>query len=794
MSGTKDRRRKLLKQSPPVLNGIDYVGIANAERTALEVHFLNAAPLAHMFIAASITGGQSIPSVPVTSLVWSTGTANRPVLTVNVAAPGDSSIYTLSLTSHRLDPFFSHARFSFVAGDATTLDCETPAAMSQAPAADIPPIDYLAKDFLSFRKALSDFSTLKYPAWQERSEADFGIMFMEALCALGDDLSYQQDRIAAEAYLDTATERLSIIRHARLVDYEPTPALASNVLLQFTVSTDTTSIPPGLAVSATGPDGTAIDFETGTGLADTQQYPASAKWNAITPYWWDDSARVLPAGATEMWVQLHDLNLNQPGMSLLLDTMPADAALPNIRETIQIKSATEQTDPLYDDAPVTQIVFQNPTTAQHDLFHVTTVRGNLVPVIVTTVKGNLVPATQGLRHVESFAIGSGPVSMPSAIVRTGPNQTTQYLYTLGNAPLTWLATSNDPSVTQAPEIQLTQQLLPPNGAVSSWTWQRSLLDAAAFESAFTIDPVRYTQLPPELADGTVQFDYDGSNGDTVRFGDGDFGEIPAANSTFTVTYRAGGGAIGNVAADSITAIVSTGPLGTLASAVTNPFAATGGADAEASDSVRRLAPYAFQSARFNALLPADYAAAAGSLPWVKRAGCTVRHTGSWLTAFTAAEPTATEVPTDDQMRELTALLGRYRMAGSESYALAPSYVSLDLQITARANPGAFNANVAAAILQALGTGTFPDGSTGFFAHGNFTFGQSLERSALEAAIQNAQGAAGVTCIRYRRSGSKAAYIAMTDQVKVGVDQIIRVDNDPSRPDAGSISVTVTGGR
>ena len=156
------------------------------------------------------------------------------------------------------------------------------------PPADVPPIDYLAKDFLSFREALSDFSTLRYPAWQERSEADFGVMFMEALCGLGDDLSYQQDRIAAEAWLATATERLSIVRHARLADYEPAPALAASVTLQFTVNPKTTGIPAGLAVSAPGPDGTAIYFETGTGLADTTLYPANAAWNAITPYWWDE--------------------------------------------------------------------------------------------------------------------------------------------------------------------------------------------------------------------------------------------------------------------------------------------------------------------------------------------------------------------------------------------------------------------------------------------------------------------------------------------------------------------------
>ena len=46
---------------------------------------------------------------------------------------------------------------------------------------DTPPIDYLAKDFEGFRRALFEFSALRYPAWRERSEADFGVMFAEAL-------------------------------------------------------------------------------------------------------------------------------------------------------------------------------------------------------------------------------------------------------------------------------------------------------------------------------------------------------------------------------------------------------------------------------------------------------------------------------------------------------------------------------------------------------------------------------------------------------------------------------------
>src|SRR5262249_48105437 len=136
-------------------------------------------------------------------------------------------------------------------------------------------INYLAKDFLSFRQALLDFSALRYPAWQERAEADFGVMFLEALSALADDLSYTQDRVAAEATLVTATQRRSTIRHARLVDYDPVPAIGATVMLQFDVQDGVSEIPAGIAVSAPGPDGTPIPFETGTGLRDRMLDPKS---------------------------------------------------------------------------------------------------------------------------------------------------------------------------------------------------------------------------------------------------------------------------------------------------------------------------------------------------------------------------------------------------------------------------------------------------------------------------------------------------------------------------------------
>ncbi len=58
------------------------------------------------------------------------------------------------------------------------------------------------------------------PGWQEESPADVGVALVELLAYAGDHLSYYQDAVATEAYLDTARKRTSVRRHALLLDYQ----------------------------------------------------------------------------------------------------------------------------------------------------------------------------------------------------------------------------------------------------------------------------------------------------------------------------------------------------------------------------------------------------------------------------------------------------------------------------------------------------------------------------------------------------------------------------------------------
>jgi hypothetical protein len=823
---SRDRRAKVLASL--VRNGIDFVEVANTAQTLLRVHFLNQVDVEGTLTATpTITGGETIPSVavlPVQAADWGWDDGHA-VLTLRVLAPGDFSTYTLSLASPVLDRFFSRIGFSFKAGCPSDLDCETPAAACPPAAGNPPPIDYLAKDFLSFRQALLDFSTLRYPAWQERSEADFGVMFLEALSAIGDELSYTQDRIATEATLVTATQRRSVVRHARLVDYEPMPALAAVTQLQFEAAKGTTSIPHGLAVTAPGAAGIAVTFETGLGLRDAAAWPpANWLWNratGIAGYWFDDSEQCLPAGATSMHVAGHGYGF-QPGQALLIETQPESPADPVVRQIVHlvpVNPAVEVCDDIFlspassagppfmtCQSTASPPASQQPTAATRITWQATDALTVARDLSQTTVIGNITDATQGRTVLaESFMVAAPPGStVPGVVQRTGPRPSTApgvcgdapaiCLYTLAQAPLTWMVQLPlDPSGKPLPEIKLVQtQPVAPGPGQPVWQWVRSLLQAGQFDTSFTVDPASYTTITTN-SDNTVQRDYDSDAGDTIRFGDSVFGANPDPGMVFTATYRFGAGAAGNVAADAVTqldpAVIASGQF----TAATNPLAATGGADPQPSQSVQRLAPQQFRAVKLRAVLAQDYADAAQTLPWVKRAGTVFRWTGSWRTIFTTPEPVATEQIAIGDRVGLVGLLNRYRMAGTESYVPDPDYVSIDLVIELCAAANAFAAGVMAMVTAAL-SATGAGASRAFFAVSRFVFGQPLERSALEAAIQAVPGVAGVTCIHFRLRGRTTGFAEMTDSVAVATNQIIRCDNDPSRPNNGSLAVVVRGGR
>jgi hypothetical protein len=829
---TEPRNRLVLVLESSTVNGIDFVELQSVDATTLYVHFLNTVPVqpaSPTVVAATITGGDRLQGILARAVDnatdWSVDTDGRPVLAVYVNEAGDFSNYTLTLTTGTpsssgpagsfeplttLDPMYSSATFSFKVLCPSDFDCAPQSSCCEPEEPPLPAIDYTAKDFQSFQLALNDFSAQRYPSWQERSEADFGVMFMEALCALADELSYLQDRVATEATLLNATQRRSLVSMARLVDYEPTPSLSASTTIQCNVTGN--SVPAGALISATTPDGVIVPFEIGTGLADATQYVVSPLWNdGIQPYWFDDSQQCLNCGSTSMWILGHGFNFGPQiaagGISLLIQTdLPGES----IREVVNLTEATEIWDPIYltggSPTPVTAITWgaADALTRDHDLTQ-------------THVAGNLLPATQGQRFTESFAIGTAPAGsagIPVAIARYGPNGTDAqpnwiFRYPLSRsnqAPgspvqssLTWLpsvaagGSGADPDVAEPQPELIVRRVLPEPAAFQFAT---SLLDATATETAYTVDPAAWRVVATDGTGAPTQWEYDGDQGDTIRFGDGNFGAQPADGDVYSIMYRIGLGSAGNLAPGAIQN-VDPSAAATMTS-VRNPFVVTNGADAETAQHIQRMAPQAFRAVQYRAVRAADYEEAAETLPWVLKAGTSFRWTGSWLTVFTSVDPTAGGTrgvsATEDEQEQLIDLLNRRRLAGYESYAPPPTLVSIDLVITVCVDTGWLFSDVEAGVLSRLADAEQPDGTEGFFYADSFTFGTPLYRSNLEAAIQGVSGVNGVLDVEYRQRGASNVFQPLPAVLEFGAGEILRVANDPNYPERGTIRVIAEGGR
>ena len=107
----------------------------------------------------------------------------------------------------------------------------------------------------------------------------------------------------------------------------------------------------------------------------------------------------------------------------------------------------------------------------------------------------------------------------------------------------------------------------------------------------TVNDTVYISVPYLIdAAGTDPVFYSTTDAEDITkivFGDGVSGRIPPANSEILVTYRVGGGTVGNVNSNTLKNILTNYSPGLT---VNNATAASGGADAESTDSIRVNAP------------------------------------------------------------------------------------------------------------------------------------------------------------------------------------------------------------
>lgn len=333
-----EKRRTLIRDhnATPGANklaGLDYVEV-DPSGTSLVVHFFGTVPEGLTARNVVIEGGRRIRDIRVQTAQFVYHEDGDTCLHVTIDKPGDFSTYCICLiepvepTVHCLgepppaverkipegiDPRYACASLLFRTECPSTLDCKP---QPCPPELVLPPpsINYLARDFQSFRQLMLDRLLVTMPVWRERHIPDIGITLVELMAYVADQLSYTLDAVATEACLATARLRISVRRHARLVDYRMHEGCNARAWVTIDCDSDQTfditdlafAVPPDNVVMRVSglidwdflrktPD--AIVFEV-VDIHGTGTVSVVAAHSEIHFYTWGDAECCLPAGTT----------------------------------------------------------------------------------------------------------------------------------------------------------------------------------------------------------------------------------------------------------------------------------------------------------------------------------------------------------------------------------------------------------------------------------------------------------------------------------------------------------------
>ncbi|MFO1434155.1 MAG: putative baseplate assembly protein [Candidatus Competibacteraceae bacterium] len=810
-----DQRRRAAVLNHATLNGIDFLEVVGDQRT-LQVHFLKV--LTGVTLRKDnlrIEGGVRIRDVAVSSdPVIKPGSQ---VLEVAVNKAGDFSLYILRIVQGPdsdapppgLDPKLAAIEFSFKAALPSDFDCQAERICpTEAPSQ--PDINYLAKDYASFRQLMLDRLATVLPDWRERTPADLGIALVELLAYVGDYLSYQQDAVATEAYLGTARRRISVRRHARLVDYRMHDGANARVWVQVCVSADgvkliqknttfLTRIPtqplrlaPGSAAYMEALAAQPVVFEP---LHDITLYRAH---NEIEFYTWGDDRCCLPRGATRATLKNSGNQLKQLTAGDVLIFLEKynpqngseQEADPTHRHAVRLTKVTTATDPLFKDTDGKPLRVLDIEWAAEDalpfplcLWEVEVAVKVKKPVSIAL--GNVVLADHGQTFVDKKDASSlVPATVPQNPLRyrlpaTVPQNPLRYRPRLLRAPLTHAAPYDKEAPAQTtlggspsesiPAIKLQVQSTSP---VEIWKPEPDLLNRGPQDKAFVVE---------------IETD----DAAWLRFGDDQCGACPVEASQFLATYRIGNGVQGNVGAETIAHIVTAE---TAITRVWNPLPARGGSEPESIQQVRQNAPNAFRTQE-RAATPDDYADIARRCdPDIQRAVATLRWTGSWHTVFLTVDRLGGRDVDAAYETTLRRCLERYRLAGYDLEVDGPRYVSLDIWMWVVVTPNYFTSDVKAELLRLFSNQLLPDGRRGVFHPDNFSFGQTVFLSPLYAAALTVAGVDSVKITRFQRQGINSDEALQAGELKLNRLEIARLDNDPNFPEHGVFTLFMEGGR
>ncbi|MEM9267099.1 MAG: putative baseplate assembly protein [Cyanobacteria bacterium P01_F01_bin.13] len=856
-----EQRRHVVRQRQR--NGLDYLEVSDDQRS-LCVHFIGPVPTDLRSQHLIIKGGRRIRDIQVTAIdiEKQIDPTLDGCLKVYVDQVGDFSTYTLCLvdldnqgrSTERphpdFDPRYAQLQFSFKAGCPSDLDCLPVPCATDSQDEAAPEISYLAKDYGSFRQLILDRLSLLIPDWQERHVPDLGITLVELLAYVGDHLSYYQDAVATEAYLNTARQRISVRRHTRLIDYPMHEGcnartwvhIALRGTAQYTLQVDDTYF---ITRYPTAPArGSALPSELLQSVA-TDAYevfePVPAQditlyeaHNEIHIYTWGDRQCCLSKGTTtatllDSWVEApadSDSSKNikeqkehcddapgpaeppprllqlKPGDILFFEEVfgpttgnPADAD-PSHRHGVKLTKVNPVVDPLYTDAEDRPLPLLEIEWAMADALPFTLCISAIGPAPnchlltnISVVRGNVILADHG-RTIFDESLGIVPEQAIRAECTTENRA----------APVDVVPGRFTPRLDRQP-LTFCQPLLPvPASQLLQQNPQQALPHLQVQNSQGMWIPQR-DLLASRPLDKHVVAEMDDGGHAHLRFGDGESGLRPAAGTEFRATYRIGNGVAGNIGAETLAFVVLRNTrLSGIQLEPRNLVPAVGGIDPEPIDEVKLFAPGNFRQELQRAITAEDYAELVmrDFADQVQRAAATLRWTGSWTEVLVAVDPLGSTELSGDLRSQITQRLYRYRRMGHDVVVQAATLVPLHIEMLICVHPDYIRGHVKAALLTALGNSVSAQGPgkvlKGFFHPDRLSFGEGITLSRLVATAQAIPGVDNIVVTTLERLHAGPNGELEQGLLPLGPLEVAQLDNDPNFPENGQLILHMRGGR
>jgi hypothetical protein len=850
----RDQRRAALMRSP-WLKGLDHVAVAGEPRTLVQpdggeaqrwtvrLDFVPAAPgsgkealperLAPRQVRLSVDGG-SDPRLSVESVA--PGPEPHQMTAVLRASERlaadvhDAPVYELELIDvPDLDPRFRSAPLRLDPGDPHTWQLPRFDGTEAAPRHGIS--DYLAKDYESFRRLLLERMAFHVPAWHERNPSDIGVTLVEVLAYAADYLSYQQDAVASEAYLGTARRRISVRRHARLLDFRlqegtnarawvqielrspppdaadpgaPPAVLPARTRLLTTAERRPGVVAPGSLDHEQMLEEGALVFET---LHDAPLHPGHAGFEVYT---WGAADFTLERGATSAALAGHWPHL-AAGDVLVIEkregvarSAPADSRAPRSlaeARALAERAAAAVPDPRARTAvrlsqpprlghdPLTGVAYTEVRWFDEDAlsadFPVSRAEGAMRRQSLTRLRGNVVLADHG-RAVEEL--------LPPVPAAGG------YAPVLSTTELSWrvpfdpVAARGVPAIhaldqplrEALPEVELVE--IPGHAAPESLTEARQRVQPWLPRWRPRFDLLGSSRFAREFV---VETDERGRP--HLRFGDGGSGRRPRPGSWFLARYRVGGGPRGNVGSQAIRHVVLDPALGhRLAAAgaavegARNHLPAAGGSHPVSAEYARIYAPDRIHTSGFQerCVTEQDSARLARDHPEVRRAVARHRWDGGGRSVELYVQRQG-GLPLDAAFEaRLRDWLRDKLLAGWDLALRPPRWVPLDVEVAVWIDPG----EQVERIYRRFAEDRTGAGGGPIFDPDLFDFGQPVYLSRITSALLAVPGVRDVRVDAFHRWGRPPAGEREAGYVPIGPLEMPRLDNDPDAPQRGTFRI------